>query len=94
VFVGVLWFEGIVPGCRSLKQKRQVVRSLRDRLRGKFNVAVSEVDYQDKWQRTAIGIVTVSGDHTHLQSSLDEIDRYVRAFPAISVLTVEREVLT
>jgi hypothetical protein len=76
--VGLLTVELHVPGSRSLKDKRMVVRRLKDRLR-KFNIAVAEVDYQDKWQRAALAIVTVSADQAHadreLAAAAGEIER-------------------
>ncbi len=92
MYVGVLRLECFISDSHSLKDKRQVIRSLKDRLRGKFNVAVAEIDFQDKWQRAALGITTVSGDNSHLIHSLDEIDRFIRSFPALSVVSIEREV--
>ena len=56
----------------SLKEKRMVVRSLKDRLRGKFNVAVSEVDHQDLWQRSQVSVVTVGPDEGFLKKVLEE----------------------
>ena len=76
--VGLLTVELHVPGSRSLKDKRMVLRRVKDRLK-KFNVAVSEVEHQDLWQRAALAVVTVSPDQTHadreLAAAADEIDR-------------------
>jgi uncharacterized protein YlxP (DUF503 family) len=67
-----------VPGARSLKDKRMVLRRVKDRLK-KFNVAVSEVEHQDLWQRAALAVVTVSTDRAHadreLTAAADEIER-------------------
>ena len=74
--VGVLTLELRLQNSHSLKEKRHVVQSLKDRLRHKFNVAVAEIDYQDLWQRAAIAAVTVSSDRENagrvLQSVEDE----------------------
>src|SRR3954471_5179762 len=76
--VGLLTIELYVPGSQSLKDKRMVLRRIKDRLK-KFNVAVSEVEYQDLWQRAALAIVTVSTDQAHadreLAAAAEEIDR-------------------
>jgi uncharacterized protein YlxP (DUF503 family) len=71
--VGLLTLEIHIPDARSLKDKRQVLRSLKDRLRARFNVAVAELDHQDTWQRSQIGIVSLSNDEAHLQQSLLEV---------------------
>ena len=49
-----------------------ILRSLKDRLRGKFNVSVSEVDHQDLWQRAQVSVVTVGSDEKFLQKVLEE----------------------
>ncbi len=76
--IGVLSVELHVPGSRSLKDKRMVLRRIKDRLK-KFNVAVAEVEHQDLWQRAALAVVTVSSDEQHADRELaavaDEIDR-------------------
>ena len=76
--IGLLTVELHVPGARSLKDKRRVLRRIKDRLR-KFNVAVSEVEYHDLWQRAMLAVVTVSTEEAHADRELaavtDEIDR-------------------
>ncbi|MGC1661587.1 MAG: DUF503 domain-containing protein, partial [Candidatus Acidiferrales bacterium] len=71
--IGLLTLEIHIPDARSLKDKRQVLRSLKDRLRARFNVAVSELEHQDLWQRSRVGVVTISGDPKHLEDSIAEI---------------------
>jgi len=63
----------------SLKDKRQVRRSLIDKTRQRFNASVAEVDTQDMHQTLTIGVAVVSGDATHAQHSLDEIIRFMEA---------------
>jgi uncharacterized protein YlxP (DUF503 family) len=71
--IGLLTLEIHIADARSLKEKRQVLRSLKDRLRAHFNVAVSELDHHDVWQRSKIGIVTISNDGKHLEESMSAI---------------------
>ena len=82
--VGLLTLELHIPDAQSLKDKRQVLRSLKDRLRRDFNVAVAELDHHDTWQRSVIGIVTLSNEEKHvaevLQKVLDEPDRILGSF--------------
>jgi uncharacterized protein YlxP (DUF503 family) len=82
--VGLLTLELHIPHAQSLKDKRQVLRSLKDRLRRDFNVAVAELDHHDTWQRSVIGIVTLSNEEKHvaevLQKVLDEADRILGSF--------------
>jgi uncharacterized protein YlxP (DUF503 family) len=72
--IGVLTLELRIDDAHSLKDKRQVVKSLKDRLRHKFNVAVAEIDHQEVWQRALIAAVTVSSGHTHAQSVLQNVE--------------------
>ncbi len=71
--IGLLTLEIHISDARSLKDKRQVLRSLKDRLRAHFNVAVSELDHQDVWQRSQVGVVSISGDGKHLEESMSAI---------------------
>jgi hypothetical protein len=76
--VGLLTVELHVPGARSLKDKRMVLRRVKDRL-AKFNVAVSEVEFQEQWQRARLAVVTVSTNQTgadrELALAVNEIER-------------------
>jgi uncharacterized protein YlxP (DUF503 family) len=89
--VGVLMLELRLPESHSLKDKRHTVKSLKDRLRAKFNVAVAEVDYQDLWQRALISAVTVSGDHAFAEQVLQSVEREAASLlgPQLVGVTVE-----
>jgi uncharacterized protein YlxP (DUF503 family) len=67
--VGLLSIELHLSGSRSLKDKRMVLRGIKDRLR-KFNVAVAEVDHHDLWQRAGLGVVTISTTNAHADQEL------------------------
>ena len=71
--IAFLTLELNIEGAHSLKDKRQVVRSLKDRLRAHFNVAIAELEHQELWQRARVGVVSISGDARHLEESLDAI---------------------
>jgi uncharacterized protein YlxP (DUF503 family) len=75
--VGTLTVNLQVPSSTSLKDKRQVIRSLTARLRHTFNVAVAEVDDQDLWQSAVIGIVCVSSDSRHADEMCQKVLRFV-----------------
>jgi len=80
--VGIVRFELHLPAARSLKDKRQVVRSMKERLRERLRASVAEVEHQDLWQRAAIGIAVVSADggqvHELLQSARTIVESYVQ----------------
>lgn len=69
--VGLLTLEIHLPYARSLKDKRQVLRRLKERLRGRFNVAVAELDHQDAWQRAQIGVVALNSDGLYVTQQLE-----------------------
>lgn len=71
--VGLLSLELHLPGARSLKDKRQVLRGLQTRIRNRHNVSVAEVDYHDLWQRAQLAVVAVNTDRVHLESTLQSV---------------------
>jgi uncharacterized protein YlxP (DUF503 family) len=72
--VGLLTFELRLDHAHSLKDKRQVVKSLKDRLRSRFNVAVAETGEQEKWQHAIVSAVTVSSDQKTAEESLQRAE--------------------
>jgi uncharacterized protein YlxP (DUF503 family) len=76
--VGLLSVELFIPHAQSLKDKRMVLRAIKDRVK-KFNVSVAEVAHQDVWQRAGLGIVAISTTTAHVDQALaavaDEIER-------------------
>lgn len=73
--VGVLILELRLDEAHSLKDKRHFVKSLKDRLRAKFNVSVAEIDYQDLWQRGLVAVATVSSDKAYAEQLLQNVKR-------------------
>jgi uncharacterized protein YlxP (DUF503 family) len=93
VIVGLLSVELHIPHAQSLKDKRMVLRSVKDRLK-KFNVAVAEVEHQDLWQRAGLGIVAISTTTDHVDRELAAVvDEIERAEPGLIART-EIEFLT
>jgi hypothetical protein len=72
--IGVLTLELRIESSHSLKEKRHVVQSLKDRLRHKFNVSVAEIDNQDLWQRATVAAVTVSSDRENAEKVLRSVE--------------------
>ena len=75
--VGLLRLDVHVPGAQSLKDKRSVLKSLKDRLHHRFNVSVAETAHQELWQRAELTASVVSTDRRHAESVLREADRLV-----------------
>lgn len=85
------WELGL-PGCASLKEKRSVVRSIRDRLTSRFKVSVAETGLQDVHGRAQITMAIVTSDGRTAESILDKADRFVEAHGGAMILNVRREV--
>jgi len=75
--VGVVVWELMLPGCASLKDKRMVVKSLKDRLHQRFNLSAAETGLLDVHARAEIAACVVSNDRKHAQSVLQSADRLV-----------------
>ena len=73
----MLRFTLRIPESGSLKDKRQVVRSVAQRVRNRYQAAVAEVEDNDTWQLATMGVAVVSNSHVHCQQMLDEIVSYV-----------------
>jgi len=89
--IGVLTLELRLEQSHSLKEKRHVVKSLRDRLHNKFNVSVAEIDYQDLWQRSVLAAVTVSADRVQAEKVLQSVEHETASLlgPALAGVSVE-----
>jgi uncharacterized protein len=90
VVVSMTW-ELSLPGCGSLKEKRSVVRSLRDRLRKRFNVSVAETGMQDVRDRAVLTIALVATDGRMAESVLDRADQLVESQGDALIVSVQRD---
>lgn len=90
---GVLTIELFISESQSLKDKRQVLHSLKDRLRGKFNVSVAEVDGQDLWQKAVLGIACVANEGGHVNHVLEQALNLIKSLPAVEVVRTHMELL-
>jgi len=86
MFVGIVRIELHLPAAGSLKDKRQVVRSLKERIRNRVHASVAEVDHQDLWQRAALGVAVVSGEIRQVHEMLQAVRTLVESVPAAQVL--------
>ncbi len=73
--IAVLTLEIRIEGAQSLKDKRQVMRSLKDKLRVGFNVATAELDHTDLWQRGTIGVVSINSSKDYLRGLMEQVER-------------------
>lgn len=93
MIVGVCTVELFIGDSQSLKDKRQVLHSLKDRLRAKFNLSVAEVDAQDLWQKTVLGLACVANERGHVEQVLDQALNLIRSMPLIEIVRTHRELL-
>lgn len=91
--VGVCTVELLILGSQSLKDKRQVLHSVKDRLRGKFNLSVAEVDGQDLWQKAVLGMACVANDGGYAEQVLEQALNVIKSMPTIELVRVHRELL-
>ena len=84
--IGLLQLDLHVPYAHSLKDKRMAIRKVKDRLRRKFNVAISELHHQESWQRAEVGVVSVGPDQNYLEKQLNfALQEVERTLPDCSV---------
>lgn len=84
--IGILYMDLFIPESTSLKIKRSAIKSLKDRIRNKFNVSVAEIDHTDKWQRASIGVAVVSTDTKQVESILCNVVNLVQAEPRVEMI--------
>ncbi len=74
--IGVLELDFLIPGARSLKEKRRAIKGLKQQMRTRYNCSVAETEYLDIWQRARIAACVVSNDSRHANQQLNEIARF------------------
>lgn len=93
MIVGILQIELEVPEAQSLKDKRRVVKSLKDRIAHGHNVSIAEVGELDEHQRSILGVAMVSNDKTYVESALSRLVDLVRMVPQANLLDYQMEFL-
>ena len=93
MFVGIVRVELHLPASASLKDKRAVVQSLKERIRHRVRAAVAEVDHLELWQRAALGVSVVSGEHGQVAELLQSVRSIVESRPDAVVLDWQERVV-
>ena len=91
--MGVCTVELWIPESQSLKDKRRVLHSVKDRLRGKFNLSIAEVDGQDLWQKAVLGMACVANDGGYVEQVLEQALNVIKSMPTVEIVRVHRELL-
>lgn len=87
--VGTLSIRIAIRSSRSLKDKRRIIKSLKDRIRNKFNVSISETDEQDNYKSSKIGVAMVGTDRQYVNSVLSSLVNFFRFFPQVELVDYE-----
>lgn len=91
--IGVLRVYFMISGSHSLKEKRMVMRSLKDRLSSRFNISVAEIGSNDKWQAGELGIAAVGNDGRFVNSVVEKVKQFLLLDHRISIVESEIEIL-
>ena len=91
--MGLCTIELFIGDSQSLKDKRQVLLSLKDRLRQKFNLSVAEVDEQNLWQKAVLGLACVANDGRHVNQVLDQALNLIRSYAVVEIVQSRIELL-
>ncbi len=93
IIVGLCTVELFIPESQSLKDKRQVLLSLKDRLREKFNLSVAEVDGQDLWQNAVLGLACVANEGRYVNQVCDQALNLIRSVHTVEIVQSRVELL-
>lgn len=91
--IGLVQARLSIPDARSLKDKRMVLRSLKDRAINKMNVSVAEVDHQDVWQSAVLAFVTVAAEKDVVEKRISEISSFLRSDPRYVLIDIETQLM-
>ena len=92
--IGILRLDLYMDGNRSLKDKRQTLKSLIHRAKSRFkNISIAEVDSNDLWQKATIGISFVSNEKRHVNSMLDQVTDFIESTGVVRMGSRELEIL-
>jgi uncharacterized protein YlxP (DUF503 family) len=91
MWIAVIRLDLLVPGSRSLKDRRQAVRSLKERLRNKYDIACSEVGDLESWNRASLGLSAVANEKPLLQDIASDISRYAQNDPNVQITGVQSD---
>ncbi len=91
--IGILRLELFIHDSNSLKEKRMVLHSIKARLRNNFNVAVSQIDDEDKWQKTTLAVVGAEKNRNNMNSILSNVVNFIEELNAVDLINYEMELI-
>jgi uncharacterized protein YlxP (DUF503 family) len=92
VIIGTARIELHIPGVNSLKGKRQIIKSMKEKIRNRFNVSIAEVEKQDLWQRATLGLACVAHDKRAANRILSKVINFIEHNKNISLTDYEIEI--
>ncbi len=93
MIVGILTLELYLPEANSLKSKRCIIKSLKDRIKNKFNVSIAEIDANDLWQRSVLGAACVANETRAINQILNSVRNKVLNTPSVELIDSRMEML-
>ncbi len=93
MIVGLLALDLHFPEANSLKSKRQVLKSLKDRIKNRFNVSVAEVDANNLWQRSVVGVACVANETRQINKIFDDVKKLVLSTHSVELINSTVEML-
>ena len=91
MMIGLLEIDLFAEDFHSLKEKRRLLSSLKERLKGKFNVAVAESDYQDLWQKAQLSVVAIGPNRAFLESAFQQVEEFIDQNYAVEISRLKVE---
>ncbi len=91
--IGILTVEIFIPDSLSLKDKRRVLKSLKERLKNSFNISIAEIEYHGKWQRAKMAIVNVDAGKRIAESRLGKVLDFIDKFNKVQLLDSKMELI-
>lgn len=91
--VGICTIELYIPEANSLKDKRSVLKSMLEGMRGRFNVSAAEIEHMDVWRHATVGLACVSNSQTFVDQVLNKVVDWVESNPRVNVANVQIEFL-
>ncbi len=93
MFIGIGQIELFIPDSGSLKSKRFIIQSIKTKVSNKFNVSIAEVENNDKWQRTTLGVSIVSNDRTFAESVINKVVNFIENDYRIELMDYSIEII-
>lgn len=93
MIIGACELKLLIYGSNSLKDKRQVIKSILDRIRHRFNVAIAELDLNSSWQTAVIGFACISNDLNHVNQMLANVVKFIDEDTRVEIIEKKIEIL-